>query len=212
VQKGDTFCAYHAEKGCPIKSPLTGAEPAYEPESYNNDKAIRHSHNCYAYAMNVKDAAKIKECREKGQCRFHVPGKEKGHPDFSGQMGKTCSDVIGRTMGSEPRGYLVNFATQCKKGYSKIAAVVDRRRDLHYYRQDSNGWWSHKPGGTPVTNLDADGRPIYDPKLANRNYDGSGSKLNYDIFCSYMCVPRDRPLYLKIGGNRRRFLTRRKRV
>ena len=72
-----------------------------------------------------------------------------------------------------------------------------------------------------MTNKDADGKLIYDPKLANRNYDAKGSKLNYDIFCSYMCVPRDRPLYLKIGGSlatpchrggsRRRFTTRKNR-
>jgi hypothetical protein len=62
-----------------------------------------------------------------------------------------------------------------------------------------------------VTDKDADGKPIYDPKLSNRNYNEKDSTLNYDIFCSYMCVPRDKPLYLKIGGSRRRFLTRKRR-
>lgn len=213
VEKGQTFCTHHMEHGCPIKSALTGAEPAYDPGAYNNDKAIRHSHNCYAYAMNVRDQAKIKECRDKGNCRFHVPGKEKGHPDFSGQMGKTCSDVIGRTMGSEPRGYLINFATPCKKGYSKIAAVVDRKRDLHYYRQDKGGYWSHKPGARAVTDKDAAGARIWDPQRASRFYPKESENdtgLNYDSFCSYMCVPRDK--MPQIAGRRRTRKIRRHRT
>jgi hypothetical protein len=205
IQKGDTFCAYHNQNKCPIQSPLTGAEPAYQPETYNNDKAIRHSHNCFAYAMNVKDQKKIKECREQNNCRFHVPGKEKGHPNFSGQMGKTCSDVIGRTMSSIPKGYLINFATPCKRGFSKVAMVVDEENDLHYYRQDRNGFWSHKPGARSVTDKDAAGARIWDPQRASRFYprESEGDTgLNYDSFCSYMCVPRDAPP--QVAGTRRR--------
>ncbi len=192
--------------GCPIKSPLTGAEPEYRPEDYNGDKAIQHSHNCYAYSLNVRDAEKIKECREKGNCRFHVPGKKQGnHPDFRGQMGKTCGDVMGRTMVDLPGSSLTNFQSRCKPGFSKIAVVVDKKRDLHYYRQDKNGWWSHKPGGTAVTNLDAAGAHIYRPDLASRYYPKESAEdtgLNYSSFCSYMCVPRDGSI--KIGGYRTR--------
>lgn len=211
VEKGKTFCTRHAKQRCPIKSPLTGAEPAFEPGVYNNDKAIRHSHNCFAYAMNVQDQAKIKECREKGKCRFHVPGKDKGHPEFSGQMGKTCGDVVGRTMSTVPSGYLINFATPCKKGFSKVAMVVDQEADLHYYRQDSNGYWSHKPGARAVTNKDATGADIWDPQRASRYYPRESENdtgLNYDSFCSYMCVPRDKPL--QIAG-RRSLRSRRRR-
>ena len=119
--------------------------------------------------------------------------------------------MVARILGDNPTMRIVRFQQKCPAHTSKIAIVVDKDEDYHFYRQDSNGMWSHKPGGTAVTDKDADGRPIYDPKLTNRNYDGKGSKLNYDIFCSYFCVPRDRPLYLKIGGHRRRFRTRRNR-
>ena len=201
VAKGEAFCEYHTMKGCPVKSELTGVEPDFKPADYNGDKAIQHSHNCFAYAMNVRDLVKINECREKNNCRFHVPGKTKNHPDFSGQMGKTCGDVIGRTMADVPRAYLTNFPTRCEPGFSKIAVVVDKKRDLHYYRQDKNGWWSHKPGGTAVTNLDAAGARIWRPDLASRYYpkeSADDTGLNYSSFCSYMCVPRDGSI--KIGG------------
>ena len=82
--------------------------------------------------MNVRDGKKIAECRAKGECRFHVPGKTKGHPDFSGKMGKTCGDVIGRTMADVPQSYLIDFSNQCKPGFSKIGVVVDEENDLHY--------------------------------------------------------------------------------
>lgn len=118
--------------------------------------------------------------------------------------------MVGRLLGDNPTMKLSSFTGKCPARTSKIALVVDADEDYHFFRQDSNGMWSHKPGGTPVTNVDADGRLIYDPKLANRNYDKKGSKLNYDIFCSYMCVPRDRPLSLKVGGAKRRFLTRKR--
>lgn len=120
--------------------------------------------------------------------------------------------MVARLVGDNPMLKVTNFPSKCPKGTSKIGLVVDADEDYHFYRQDSNSLWSHKPGGTAVTNKDADGNLIYDPKLANRNYTKDGSTLNYDVFCSYMCVPRDRPLYLKIGGSRRRFLTRKRKA
>jgi hypothetical protein len=39
--------------------------------------------------------------------------------------------------------------------------------DYHWVRQDSNGNWSHKPGETPVTNLDSRGKIITDPSKAD---------------------------------------------
>lgn len=185
-------------------SPLSGYEPKFAPELYNNDTAIQHSHNCFAYAMNKQDKKKIQECRENNRCHFHVPGKSKGHPDFSGQMGKTCGDVLSRTMADVPRSYMTDFTTKCKPRFSKIAVVVDEENDLHYYRQDNNKYWSHKPGGRKVTPKDAVGAAIYAPHRASRYYppeDERDSGLNYDSFCAYMCVPRDEDPNL-VGGRR----------
>jgi len=181
------------KNGCPIKSPLSGYETKYEPEKYNNDKSIQHSHNCFAYAMDVRDPARIDKCRKNNECSTPQPGRKKGHPEFSGQMGKSCGDVISRTMADVPRAYVTTFENKCQPGFSKILAVVDEENDYHYYRQDSNGWWSHKPGGRPVKNTDSNGALIYRPDLAGRDYpaeyDGD-SGLNYDSSCPYMCVPR----------------------
>ena len=193
VIKGDTFCTYHKENKCPVVSQLSGYEPNYEPELYNNDKSVQHSHNCFAYAMDVRDPVRITKCRDKNECSTPQPGRKKGHPEFSGQMGKSCSDVISRTMADIPNAYITNFTNKCEPGFSKIGAVVDEKNDYHYYRQDKNGWWSHKPGGRPVKNIDANDAKIYRPDLASREYPPEyegDSGLNYKSFCSYMCVPR----------------------
>lgn len=41
--------------------------------------------------------------------------------------------------------------------------------DYHWYRQNPDGTWSHKPGATEVTNKDNSGKTIYNPVTANRN-------------------------------------------
>jgi hypothetical protein len=68
---------------------------------------------------------------------------------------------------------------------TKAAVVTDEKEDYHFYRQYSNGYWSHKPGSTDVTNKDATGRFIYDPQLASRKY--HKSSLNYRNFCGFFC-------------------------
>ncbi len=159
--------------------------------------------------MHVIDMERANKCREGNDCRFVVAGKTRGHPDYTGNQGKTCSDVLARTMADIPSAYLTTFQNRCQPGFSKIAIVVDKERDLHYYRQDSaatHGLWSHKPGAREATNRDAAGALIYRPDRASRYYpreDPNDSGLNYSSFCSYMCVPRDGSIKLA-GGSRTR--------
>ncbi len=62
--------------------------------------------------------------------------------------------------------------------------ATDRKwRDYHFYRQDKGGRWSHKPGRTEVTNRDASGNPITDPRRADRKYEG----LEYTEVCGCFC-------------------------
>ena len=97
------------------------------------------------------------------------------------------------------------FEARCPKRTSKIALVVDEDQDYHFYRQDSNGMWSGKSGSRPVSNLDAHQNPLYDIRLAFHNFgEDKNGRLNYDRFCGYFCVHRDRPLYMKTGGSRKK--------
>jgi hypothetical protein len=72
-----------------------------------------------------------------------------------------------------------------KPGYYPVALVSDPGVDYHWYRLDSNGRWSHKPGNTDATDVDASGNLITDPKTADRDY----GRYNYSTFCGYFYVP-----------------------
>lgn len=203
--ENSTFCEKHM-KQCSRISPLNGYEPQYEPDRWNKRKELRETHNCFAYAMNVHDPKQVKDCLLDKNCNvpFHQPGSASGHPGFRTRRLKTCPDMVARLLGDNPSMKMTTFTGKCPPHTSKIALVVDPDEDYHFFRQDSNGLWSHKPGGTAVTNVDANDKLIYDPLLASRDYRVSGSKLDYDTFCAYMCVPRDRPLHLKTGGSSKR--------
>lgn len=61
--------------------------------------------------------------------------------------------------------------------------------DYHWYRQNPDGSWSHKPGHGPVTNLDASGNVIFDPNLANRRTEyADGVVVDYSEFVGYYYV------------------------
>jgi hypothetical protein len=61
-----------------------------------------------------------------------------------------------------------------------VALVIWPGVDYHWYRQDHDGCWSHKPGGAPATNLDNAGLTIATPASCNRG--------PYAIFCGYMAT------------------------
>jgi hypothetical protein len=199
--KGKPFCKTHI-KHCSRKAPLSGYETVYRPDQYNQFKGIKESHNCFAYAFDYLQLPESKDCT-KDSCPigYPQPGRASGYPKWSKVKGKRCPDLIGRLLGDVPGMTFSTFEGRCPKGMRKIAPVVDEDEDYHFYRQDSNGLWSHKPGATDVSRLDATKRLIYDPRLASRLYPGSG--LHYDQFCGYMCVPSTKKHKLKRGGSKR---------
>lgn len=219
--QGEAFCEKHM-KSCPRKSPLSGNEPKFEPDRWNAKKEVRTTHNCFSYAFNVIDPKQINSCLKDPNCDvpFHQPGSISGWPKFNDKDPKTCPNMIARLLGDNPTLLPSSFELRCPKGTSKIALVVDEDEDYHFLRQDAPGpndngigYFSQKSGALPVKNVDALGYRIFDVQLANHNFSRpKGDNLNYDRFCGYFCVPRDRPLFIKIGGKRKMYsVTRRKR-
>ena len=164
--------------------PLSGSELNYEPTLWNNNSNVLYGSNCYSYAVNAPKNPTFNyfETMQPGQ-----------------SVGKSCTkdDIINvspvLSLISEDAAKLgfgftrIDAEAVCNPGFYKVAFVLDPNEpgfDYHWYRQNSDGSWSHKPGTTPVKDTDNDGRLIMDPEECNRN----GGYLNYSVFVGYFAV------------------------
>ena len=196
--EGSLFCAQH--QNC-SGSPLSGSEPIRDAKYYNKPY-VRKSHNCYSYAMFVHDPEGEQLCKKYGNCRdeFHQPGAKTGHRNaLNKEERRSCPVVEKLMMGDIPEVTKTTFQARCPTGMSKVGGVVDSGVDYHWYRQDRDGYWSHKDGSNKVKTFDALKRLIFNPELASRDYRWQGSDLNYEDFCGFYCVPRDRRVVLGRG-------------
>jgi len=149
--------------------PRSGSEPPYNPAIWNDHDGVELNNNCYNYATNKRTNT------------FAQPGKA----SIGAVTDMACTPVLQSAIEDGLIPWVENV--QCPSDKRKVALVVAPGTDYHWYRQDSNGNWSHKPGGTDATNLDGAGNPITNPRLANR----AGGGINYVNFCAYMCVRSD---------------------
>lgn len=206
VQNASTnslYCKEHAH--CP-GAPLNGYEPPYEPQKWNGDPAVTKSHNCYSYFADRIDPKMVENCDSNNgkNCRqfFPQPGALKGDRNaLNASDRRTCSNVDKLIMADIPGLLRSSYHEKCPVGTSKGAMVVDEGNDYHFFRQDSDGMWSHKDGSNKVKRYDALKRRIFDPELASRDYTWQGSNLNYEDFCAFYCVPRDHEIPLGQGGS-----------
>ncbi len=136
--------------------------PLYEPQWWNDGGPIQWSNNCYNYASDYRSDT------------FAQPGLAAGAEYQQLQ----CPDVRNGAIADQL--ILAPKKNKCPKEGHLVALVVAPNSDFHWYRKGRNGYWSHKPGGTPVTNVDNSGNPIPDPRTADRG--------GYTDFCSFMIV------------------------
>jgi hypothetical protein len=198
--EGSAFCKKHQK--CTTISPLSGYEPYYDPDIWNLRKGVKEAHNCFAYAYRFFDMPKTPKCtNESCPIAFPQPGRASGYPKWSKVKGKRCPDIIARALGDVPGSKRVRFTQRCPKKMRKVAFIADPKEDYHVLSEDSTGRWSHKPGSTDVTDLDANKRPIYNPALANFYYPDSG--LDYKNFCGYLCIPATKKHKLRRSGGKR---------
>jgi len=159
-----------------IFSPLTGSEPAYDPERWNNKRKIRKTHNCYAYVMDIINESFAKKPQ---------PGYHSGYLHMSDDDIRSCDKLMERVKSDNPSVIPSTFSGKCPPGYRKGYATVDTsdNPDYHFYRLDDTGIWSHKPGSTKARMENFDGRLILRPDKAKRE---SNSHV-YDKSCGYFC-------------------------
>ena len=94
-----------------------------------------------------------------------------------------CIPVISKILSD---GLIPCATGLCHPCHHRVALVIAPGQDFHFYRQDADGMWSHKPGMTQATNVDASGSPISNPETADRH--SPSGKISYTDFCGYFCV------------------------
>lgn len=72
-----------------------------------------------------------------------------------------------------------DIETNAPDGMYKIACFY-YGGEYHFYRQNSDGFWSHKNYHDPVSNLDFSGNTIIDPLLSDRSF--------YDNLLGYFAI------------------------
>jgi hypothetical protein len=136
--------------------------PIYEP-GWWNVPSRQPSNNCYNYAANYRTDT------------FAQPGLAAG----AMYTALTCASVRPAALADQ----LIDAPhadNVCPSNGHLVALVIWPGVDFHWYRKGRNGAWSHKPGGTPVTNVDNAGNHISDPRTADRG--------GYTDFCTFMVV------------------------
>ncbi len=137
--------------------------PLYEPNWWNDAGQKQYNNNCYNYSTNDRTDT------------FAQPGLAAG----AEYTALTCASVrpaaIADDLIDSPSAH-----NKCPKEGHLVALVIAPGYDFHWYRKGRNGYWTHKPGGTPATNVDNSGHLIPDPRTADRG--------PYTNFCTFMVV------------------------
>lgn len=133
--------------------------PPYYPTYWNDNGIIQKNNNCYNYSNNRRTDTFAQPGRAGGDMYSSIDCLEVSNGAIADGLESTTADAIP------------------PDGKTKIAMVIWPGTDYHWYRQDSNGLWTHKPGSTAATNLDNSGNIITNPETADRG--------NYTIFCGY---------------------------
>lgn len=191
----NAFFVKHPEKRT---SPLSGSEPDWNPKKWNQvDKILAH-HNCYSYATDTLSMSRDGKAQPGYFSGFDGVEDDKYH----------CVNFLKRLKRDNPSFVLTTFGAKCPKGFHKAFIAIDPKKsdvDYHFYRQDETGRWSHKPGRTEATDLDASGMKIDDPLKADRKYSG----YQYILPCFYFCVEKglsrtsSQELPHQVGGNKK---------
>jgi hypothetical protein len=118
---------------------VSGFELNYEPTFWNDHGNVQNSTNCCAYALDRRLGFNPGDKLQ--------PGELSGTP-LSSRSDIEVSKIIELVdADAAAEGLIFESASAdetCPKGTYKVALGVDPKIDYHWYRQNSDGKWSHK--------------------------------------------------------------------
>ena len=137
--------------------------------------SVENTTNCYIYALNLPKNPYTNEYYKSWK---HIqPGHLGGNAQISNTLYSPfdADEVISlvkkdlQAVGMELVESTYNEVREGK--WWKVALVFDNDGlfgDYHWYRQNDDGTWSHKPGRTAVTNKDESDKIITNPETCDR--------------------------------------------
>jgi|SRR5215211_7827527 len=131
----------------------------FNPDFWNASSVVGRN-NCYNYASNRRTNT------------FAQPGRACGNQ----YRQLTCAEVARGAVCDGARARF-NCVPDQERPRWFMALVVAPNFDYHWYRKQLEGFWGHKPGGTPARNTDNSGRVVWNPETADRG--------PYTQFCGY---------------------------
>jgi hypothetical protein len=144
--------------------------PPYVPTRWNVVPTFLVN-NCYNYALDRLDVA----FRNPGDLSGQPPLVSPNHVDGWELALRAASD------GLIPVASPICAHRNCWPVALVVAPIsATFPGDYHWYRNDSNGLWSHKRGGSLVMNTDWVGNLIRDPRACARG--------PYTVFVGFFCV------------------------
>ena len=209
THNGTDFCKDHQNCSRFLNQSLNGYEVDYNPSEWSHPY-IEGTHNCYSYFLNDKQTSIKKKCDK--ICRkkhgLNCPKKIRECGDLKPQPGdfnllkkesslknKTrvykCKEMEHKIIQDNPSIKQSKFLEKCPKKHYKGSMVVADNHTFHFYRQNKDGTWSHKPGTEKVIDTDAVGKKIHVPHFSNRDYSHKPNKIKYNSFCNYYCIPNN---------------------
>ena len=163
-----------------IFSIINGSEPKFDAKKWNDNLKIKKTHNCYAYMLDIIN----EDFKQKPQ-----PGYASGYSYLSDDDIRACDRMFERIKADNPSTIRTSSQKRCPPGYRKGYMAVDpgdvseRGTDYHFYRLDSSGYWSHKPGATNAKIDNSNGKKIIEPHKISR----ASNSHNYKKSCGYFC-------------------------
>ena len=161
--------------------PLSGYELDYNPALWDGD--VEDNNNCYAYAINnqVRPGTNTLWWKQQpGQYGNAITYNYNNEVQMFNAVTKDF-EKYNELFGTNLVFQRIGKFQKCPAGTYKVALVANSLNiDYHWYRQDSDGYWSHKPGTTPLTRYDSNGNLIVDPQTCARGI--------YDVFHGFYAV------------------------
>jgi len=181
--------------------PLSGYELEYDPDYWNNTYIetvgnhiyyLKDFSVCYSYAINNTCVPETNELYDK-QILGEYYGQKYNNFEYTKENMEFLIKADYQKYNEDYNAGLyceeVSRYERCPIGTYKIALVIDNIypiRDVHWLRQNKDGTWSQKFGGTDVINVDFSNNLIYDPAYCDNNNENDK---DLEFICYFAITP-----------------------